>query len=163
MKLITLSQGYVASVSDTIYAKVAQFKWHAAITRRKDGTIKGVYAARNVVRPDGKRRLQYMHAVIKGTNGVDHRDGNGLNNTDENLRLATTADNNRNRRKGSNKSSQYKGVSWNKMLGKWTADITVNDCKKFLGGFVQEIDAAFAYDVAARLYHGEFAAVNFVL
>jgi hypothetical protein len=39
--------------------------------------------------------------------------------------------------------------------------ISVNNTKKIIGSFRDEIDAAKAYDKAAKLYYREFAILNF--
>jgi hypothetical protein len=52
-------------------------------------------------------------------------------------------------------------VSWNKRRKKWFAYIK-KDGKEFnLGGFDDEVEAAKAYDEAAKRLHGEFAQLNF--
>ena len=43
----------------------------------------------------------------------------------------------------------------------WGAGLQVRGVPKHLGYFVHEIDAARAYDAAARKYHGPFANLNF--
>jgi hypothetical protein len=92
---------------------------------------------------------------------VDHRNTNGLDNRRSNLRLATYSQNNCNKAKRKNTSSRYVGVCFNKQLKRWGAYIKPQGKKIFLGYFDNEIDAAHAYDAAARKYHGEFARLNF--
>jgi hypothetical protein len=52
-KEIRLTQGYVALVSDGDYERTKQYKWQALVARRKDLSIKNVYAQRHVHRDDG--------------------------------------------------------------------------------------------------------------
>ena len=60
-----------------------------------------------------------------------------------------------------NTSSKYRGDWYNKQKKKWRATIVVNLKTKQLGYFYGEIEAAKAYDNAARKYHREFAMPNF--
>ena len=95
--------------------------------------------------------LQVDHIICKTNNLV--------------LRLATTSENGGNREKNkkyANKkcSSIYKGVSWNKKDCKWKADISFQGKAFYLGYFINEIDAAKAYNKAAIKFFGEFAKLN---
>ena len=101
----------------------------------------------------------YMHSLITGFAEVDHWDGDGLNNRRSNLREVTHAQNMGNARKQYGCSSQYKGVYWGGK--KWQAQIGVNHGTRYLGRFVNEEDAARAYDAAALEAWGEFARLNF--
>ncbi len=93
---------------------------------------------------------------------IDHINGNALDNRRANLRIVTRAQNAKNRSKGSKKcSSVYKGVCWHKYNKKWSAEIKSNHRQIHLGYFDDEIEAAKAYDEAAKKYHGEFACLNF--
>jgi len=88
---------------------------------------------------------------------VDHIDGDQLNNLPKNLRLVTSAGNNRNRRRQRNNTSGVKGVTWNKACGKWQAQIEV-DLKAYYIGLFDDLDDARAAIVAAReVLHGEHA------
>ena len=57
-------------------------------------------------------------------------------------------------------SSVYKGVSWHKPRRKWEVSIAVNKVKHYLGLFVDEVEAACAYD-AAVLKMGLNRSTNF--
>jgi len=58
-------------------------------------------------------------------------------------------------------SSQFRGVSWNKSMKKWTARITVRGQQMYLGHFDDEVAAARRYDEAAISHLGKNAKVNF--
>jgi hypothetical protein len=106
-----------------------------------------------------------MHQLITGLHGVDHQDRDGLNNQRYNLRASTHAQNMQNRRY-THGSSQFNGVAWHKRVGKWGATIRVSrpgggGRKRHLGYFIDEEEAARAYDAAARALFGGFALLNF--
>jgi hypothetical protein len=101
--------------------------------------------------------ISLASAVLQTTMMVDHKDRNGLNNQKYNLRICTYSQNMRNRKKGSNGTSKYKGVSFIKRDQCWLAQHMCNR----LGRFKIEEDAARAYDEAARKDFGEFACLNF--
>ncbi len=51
------------------------------------------------------------------------------------------------------KTSQYKGVHWNRNIQKWHSKITINEDEMSLGYFEDERKAALAYDrVAVKHY-----------
>ena len=79
---------------------------------------------------------------------VDHLDSDKTNNNVNNLQLITNRENcSKDRKKG---SSKYIGVSWSNARKKWIAAIQINGLDKNLGGYVNEIDAANAYQKALK-------------
>lgn len=157
MKLIPLTQGKAALVSDCDFERLDVYKWCAQKIVRKSRTI--WYAIRGV-RTGRKVKIVKMHTEITGVVGIDHKDGNGLNNQRENLRPATQKENSRNVRKQINRSSRFKGVTRRSSDGKWQAQIMVDRKNHHLGYFDSETKAAAAYDKAARVYFKAFALTN---
>jgi hypothetical protein len=94
---------------------------------------------------------------------VDHRDIDSSNDRIENLRPASRRQNNKNKKSAKNSYSKYLGVSWHKKLNKWRASINLgNKTTKHIGVFINENDAAFAYNEKAKEIHGEFANLNII-
>jgi hypothetical protein len=106
----------------------------------------------------------FLHRHLLGLSyrdgkSVDHANGDGLDNRRSNIRLATSSQNNANRR--SRLSVDHRrGVSL-RPSGRWQAQIRVDGAQRFLGNYGTEEEAARAYDAAALEVHGEFARVNF--
>jgi len=91
----------------------------------------------------------------------DHKNGNGLDNRKENLRLATNKQQAQNARKAlRTTSSKYKGVVYFKRDKCWRAYIKEAGKQIHLGYFKSELLAAKAYNRAAQEYFGEFARIN---
>lgn len=161
---VPLTQGYTAIIDADDVPLVANCNWRALITRRRDGSIRAVYA----VRADcsgGKPVTVYLHRVILNAPAdlqADHIDGDGLNNRRINLRLATHAENSQNRRSIVGSSSQYLGVHWHKATSKWQAGIMIDGVNKYLGLFTDEVEAAKKYDAEALAAFGPFARLNFL-
>lgn len=105
-----------------------------------------------------------MHRAILGINSktkVDHKDGDGLNNQRQNIRVATTSQNGGNRRKQAKPtSSKFKGVCWHKRDKVWQVMIMANGKYTYVGFFQSEVEAAMAYNKAATSLFGEFAHLN---
>lgn len=155
---IELTRGHETLVSATDFWWIMRTSWHASV--RVSGHI---YAVRFRTPSGAKRNTsQYLHRVITGAlegQEVDHINSDTLDNRRENLRLGTHRTNVHNQRK-TRGSSQFKGVVWDKVNHKWRAQIGAG-VQRRLGRFASEVEAAKAYDDAARATFGEFAKLNF--
>ena len=158
MKLIPLTQGFFAQVSDSDYDNLMEHTWHVA--KRKHCN----YASGVIHGPNGKKNT-LMHRFILGITDskieVDHADRNGLNNTRRNIRPCSRAENMANTGLQSNNKSGYKGVNWDGNKSKWKARIKVNGKTVTIGRFHTAEEAARAYDKKALELRGEFAKLNF--
>jgi hypothetical protein len=149
---IILAGGHVCLVDPEDLPLVSQFSWHALKSHGKDKW----YAKRNTP------SKVLMHVLLMGGKGVDHRNGNGLDNRRDNLRFASRSQNAQNAAKPRTSSHRFKGVVPPRgRLGAWGIRITVDGKQRTFGGFATEEEAARAYDRKAREVFGEFAWLNF--
>ena len=156
MRLIPLTRGQFAKVDDDDYAKVSIFKWQAVKGRHH----KSFYARRRFgTSKEGRRSVSTHTFLMRPVDGmeVDHKNGDGLDNQRSNLRLATHAQNCMNRRKRSNNTSGFKGVSFHSESRKWRAVIRSSGKDISLGLHLTPELAHAAYCAGAAKYHGEFA------
>lgn len=152
---ITLNNGLIAYV-DECDAHLAGHKWFA----HTDTTGK-VYARRNVPLGFKKQGSERLHRVVMGLPLgvgrpiVDHIDGDGLNNRRANLRVATHAENARNRAgaQKNNQGSRFLGVR-KQPNGRFGATIKVNYRVIHLGVFATEEEAHRARLAAEREHWG---------
>ena len=155
MKEIKLTQGLVTLVDDEDFDWLSQWKW---LAYKGHSTF---YAARHPEGPHKGRKLVFMHRQILNCTDDeqgDHEDHNGLNNQRYNLRSCTHTQNLFN--KIPRGKSKYLGVEVRKS-GSFHARIRIDKKRVFLGAFKTEEEAAHAYDKVAKIYHGEFANLNF--
>lgn len=107
----------------------------------------------------GKMRYAHRLAWLYMTGcwpreAIDHIDGDGHNNSWSNLRAASQAQNQQNRRSAASHSrSGLLGVSWSKAAKKWQAAIRVNGRQTHLGLFDDPAFASAAYVAAKRELH----------
>lgn len=159
MKEIQLSNGLSTFVDDEDYERLSVYKWY--VLSRKNSQTKYAVATYN---ENGKTKSILMHRFILGVGRgqpfVDHKDGNGLNNTRGNLRLASNTQNTRNRKKHKSSKYPYKGIQ-RSTKGEWRASIVIEGKQKRFGCFYTPEEAAMEYDRLAILHYGEFARLNF--
>lgn len=150
---IPLTQGAIAIIDREDFDKIKHRNWHLS----KDHHGQDDTGAAGYARAQQNGKSLKMHRVIMNCPDgmeIDHKDHNRLNNRKNNLRICTSQDNAHNRRKF--KSSQYKGVTFNKHFGYYRAHISIS-----IGTYLTAEEAAHAYDKKAKELFGEFAYLNF--
>ncbi len=88
---------------------------------------------------------------------IDHINGVRNDNRIENLRSATRLENQWNSAKPVTNTTGFKGVCWNKRVGKYMAQIRINGRQTYLGLFTDPAAAHDAYIAAANKNFGQFA------
>ncbi len=156
MKRIPLTKAKFAIVDDEDFEWLSKSKWRCSSCGYAVGVSKGSHRT---------RRPRTMHReIIKCPESltVDHINRNKLDNRKENLRICSFSQNNMNRPIRADNKAGYKGVHKDKTCkNRYVAQIRINREKVYLGGFNCPIEAAKAYDKAAKESQGEFACTNF--
>lgn len=151
-KIILTTKRKQILVSEEDYQYLSQFTWLI----NNDG-----YAATE----KNKKYIQLHREVAKRmgfdlTNcgvEIDHKNSKKLDNTRENLRIATHAQNQWNRGKMPNNTSGEKNVFWSKKRQKWEIYVKKNG-KKFWRGYFNTVEeASHAATLLREELHGEFA------
>lgn len=140
------------TVDDEDYELMSRFKWNwsAGPKQGSPGFVSAVTTPAKMIL--GK------HIAEQGLQ-IDHTDGDVLNCQRYNLRPCTRSQNQHNSRSKNGSTSQYKGVSWCKQSGNW--QVYLNNPKQiYLGKYNDEVEAARAYNTAAREHFGKFARLN---
>lgn len=148
---VPLTKGYEAVIDAADVDLVSAYSWRALV--RKDT----VYAQAQTARPN--RVALLLHRVVIGAPSglhVDHKDGDGLNNRQSNLRLATRGENSRNCRLSRANTSGLKGASYDKRSRRWQSYIRVKGKMKHLGLYDSAEAAHRAYCRASETLHGDF-------
>lgn len=134
--------------------KMVDISW-VVVKSRNTFYVKGLLR-----RISGKDVLLHNFIMSNTNKIIDHKDGNGLNNRRENLRVATSAQNRANSRIPITNTTGFKGVCYNKTSRLYVVDITVNGVSHSGGGFKNVLLAAKKYNEMAIKYLGEFAYLN---
>lgn len=146
---VPLTQGLFAIIDDEDFSIISKYKWCAHRRRSRSG----FYAVTNIGGRKNHKTLQ-MHRLILGLSFADkrqgdHINGDSLDNRRINLRIATHAENQHNRR-----VSASAGVRFRK---RWEAYITHNNKYLYLGTFDTSAEALSARIEAEKKYFGEFS------
>lgn len=127
------------------------FDWLAKVSW---STMSNGYVATTI-----NKKTIFMSRMIMGAkNGeiVDHINGNRILNTEDNLRICTSSQNNQNKQIPINNTSGHKGVSWRIDKNKWVVQIK-KDGKNHHIGYFDKLEDAIEASKAARLkYHGDY-------
>lgn len=166
-RYIPLTKGQYATVDARNYSIISNFNW-CAIRCVYKGRVRW-YAAMHM---PGERKFVFMHNLVcakkYASNEIDHKNRNGLDNRESNLRNATLSQNRANCSKKRHNKSGFVGVlkKPNQPCRPYTARISPSwlNGKQIiilLGSYKTSTEAAMIYDAAARVIRGRFAYQNF--
>ncbi len=148
-KTLHTNKGIAFTVNDEDHDFVSDLCWH----RNKAGHI--TCNSRGLFFQDFLHVIIARKAWLDCSNNINHRDRNKLNNQRSNLRVATITQSAGTRRRATNNTSGFKGVSRAKT--RWRAMIQFNKKQTHLGYYDTPKQAHIAYCNAAEKYFGKFA------
>jgi hypothetical protein len=152
-KQVLITRGEITLIDESDWGLVCKYNWTLHIPDNRK------YARCHY---EGKKI--YLHRLLlnaKPGEIVDHKNGDGLDNRRNNIRLATQSQNTANCTTSIKTASGFRGVYFDKRSGLWQAKIKFNYKSNFLGSYKTTDEAAKVYDEAAFKLFGEFARLNF--
>lgn len=155
--VVLLTQNVSTVLNTEDWVNLNQILWYA-----HKGSLGTFYACATKY-PNGKQtRLAIHREIMRPQIGmvVDHINHNTLDNRKSNLRVCTPQQNQFNQQRKHTTRPGRKGVYFFKKTGKWDSQICLDGRNKHLGYFLTDIEAAQAYDNAAKTHFGEFACLN---
>jgi len=158
MKYIKLTRGKRAIVDDSDFEFLNQWKWFCDKNGyvARDSFSKEKYKLLTYKKRSSANERVYMHRLVNKTPNrleTDHINRNKLDNRKNNLRAVTRSQNEINKGLSSNNTSGYRGVTWNKNIKKWMAQIKLNSKNIYLGCFEDIQCAVSARKQGELLYH----------
>lgn len=156
-RLIALTSGQYAIVWESRYKELMQWKWTAEWCE----DTQSYYAIRATSRTTGRKKVS-MHRQILGLDHGNPLEGDHINCVtldcrDDNLRVATHAENTRNRRAQRGTLSGVKCVHYSDSRSRWIARICYGGRQHYIGSFKTPQEASSAYFEAAKKHYGVFA------
>lgn len=152
-QLVALPEGAVVFVDTEDYHRVIQHSWYVDSYG---------YPSSNV---NGKRLTlhKFVMGVIVTLEGHEyhHKNDDKFDNRKANLVLLDYSEHRITRPVGTNNTSGFKGVHWDKQYKNWKAQISINGKRTNLGRFKTPEEAAKVYDSYALKYYGLSAYTNF--
>lgn len=156
---LKINSPHTVIVSDRDYPRVSCYHWWV-VCEDKSRPRRTIYAMSII-----NGRYTYLHRFLTNAHAgqeVNHKDGNGLNCCRRNMELCEPKHNRwAFQRKNPNSTSRFRGVSYDKITGRWIAQICKNRRAIRIGRFDSEEQAAIARDEMAKKLFGRFAQLNF--
>jgi hypothetical protein len=151
---IPLTKGYTAMV-DAVDADLAEHKWYAMTSSTTPYAYRKQYPSRKCIGLHQVILERMLSRNLQQNEYPDHINGNGLDNSRGNIRLATKSKNAMNAKTSRRNKIGLKGVAPAKK--KWGAFIKVKNKTIHLGTYDTPEEAHEAYKRAAIEHFGEFA------
>jgi hypothetical protein len=150
------------------YRENVRKEWNTRFSGKKAGNIDFYGYCSTGIRYNNITCRIKLHVIVwilnhgcYPDNILDHIDNNRSNNIISNLRKANPHLNNLNVLPQPNKSSQYRGVYFNKVVSRWHTQYALNRKRNHVGHFDDEIEAALAYNEAiSKVFNKEYAYIN---
>jgi hypothetical protein len=147
--------GKVKSLSRKVWNGRA---WYVTNERILKNNLKSTGYFKVILCKDGEKKNRSTHQLVAEAFlnhtpcgfklVVNHINFNKLDNRVVNLEIVTHRENTN--KKHLKTTSKYIGVGWSKVHKKWRAQIVINKERKYLGCFINELDAHYAYQTALK-------------